>query len=164
MRTKFYVWCMALFTLLGATACSDDDHPAHVSDKVKDTFAKDYPNAGRVEWSVKAGYNVADFYQDGVEMDVWYDKNAQWCMTETDLRRDLAQLPTAVQNAYQSSEYSSWTIDDIDKYECPDKVFYLIEIETKGKKDRNLFYSDSGQLLRDVEDKENDDVLPTISF
>ena len=54
--------------------------------------------------------------------------------------------------------------DDIDKYECPDKTFYLIEVKKAGQRDRKLFYSQDGLLLKDVEDKENDDVLPTISF
>lgn len=164
MKTGFNLWTIALFTLFIGASCSDDDHPANISDAVKDTFMNDYPHAGRVEWSVKAGYYVADFYEDGVEKDVWYTKNAQWCMTETDLGRSLNLLPADVQNAFQNSGYDSWNVDNIDKYECPDKTFYLLEIETKGKRDRKLFYSDGGKLLRDVEDKENDDVLPTITF
>lgn len=164
MKTRFYIWCVALFTLWVGAGCSDDDHPANVPDTVKDMLMKDYPNAGWVEWDIKAGYYVADFYQDGSELEVWYDKQAQWRMTETDLDRNFTSLPVPVQDAFQAGGYSSWKIDGLDKYECPDKTFYRIEVETKGKRDRKLFYSESGQLLKDVEDKENDEVLPTITF
>jgi hypothetical protein len=55
-------------------------------------------------------------------------------------------------------------VDDIDKYERPAGVFYLIEIEKNGQKDRNLFYDENGNLLKDVVDTEKDTVLPNISF
>lgn len=164
MKTRIYIWCVALFSMFLGVSCSDDDHPANIPDTVKETLKKDYPNAGWVEWSVKAGYYVADFHQNGEELDVWYNNQAQWCMTETDFERNFTLLPSVVQDAYQTSGYASWRIDNIDKYECPDKTFYLIEIETKGERDRKLFYSDTGLLLKDVEDKNNDDVLPNISF
>ena len=163
MKKNLLVWCVALLGL-AATACSDDDNPVNVSDSVKQTFLSAYPNASNVEWELKSGYYVADFHVNGVEMDVWYDASGVWCMTETDLRRDLTGLPQAVQSAFQSSTYSAWTVDDIDKYECPSRTFYLIEVETAGQKDRKLYYGETGTLLKDAEDAPNDDVLPTISF
>jgi hypothetical protein len=55
-------------------------------------------------------------------------------------------------------------VDDIDKYERPKDVFYLIEVETKGEKDRDLFYASDGTLLKDEADRENNEVKPDIVF
>ena len=83
-------------------------------------------------------------------------------MTESDVR--LANLPEAVQNAFKSSQYADWHIEDLDKYERTDRTFYLIEIEKKGQRDRKLFYAEDGKLLKDEHDRENDDVTPTTTF
>lgn len=164
MKSKYLVWCLALWGLIGFTACDDNDDVTNLPEAIENAFYNKYPDATWVEWERKSGYYVAEFRQDGMEMDVWYEKGGAWKMTEIDFGRNLSLLPQVVQDAFQSSTYSQWMVDDIDKYECPDKVFYLIEVKTTGQRDRKLFYSDEGILLKDVEDKENDDVLPTISF
>jgi hypothetical protein len=85
-------------------------------------------------------------------------------MTESDLGVNLSVLPQAVQDAFKSSQYANWHVDDIDKYERPNDVFYLIEIETKGESDRDLFFAPDGSLLKDDVDKENNEVTPSIVF
>jgi hypothetical protein len=95
---------------------------------------------------------------------VWYTSNGDWQMTEYDLGVNLSALPQAVQDAFQSGQYSTWRVDDIDKYERPQDVFYLIEVETKGENDRDLFYASDGTLLKDEADRENNEVKPDIVF
>ena len=85
-------------------------------------------------------------------------------MTETDLRTDLSALPGLIQNAFQTGNYADWRVDDIDKYERPAGVFYLIEVEKAGQQDRDLFYAEDGTLLKDDVDRENGEVLPDITF
>ena len=123
-----------------------------------------FPTVNRVEWEKKSGYYVADFHDNGVEMDAWFNSDAVWCMTETDLRTNLNELPGLVQNAFQTSEYADWRVDDIDKFERPAGVFYLIEVEKSGQQDRDLFYDEDGTLLKNVVDTGKDEVLPSISF
>jgi hypothetical protein len=55
-------------------------------------------------------------------------------------------------------------VDGLDKYERPNDVFYLIEVETKGEHDRDLFFASDGSLLKDEVDKENNEVTPSIVF
>lgn len=155
---------MALWGVVGFTGCDDNDDVTNLPEVIENAFNDKFPNAIWVEWERKAGYYVAEFRQDGMDVEAWYDNQGSWRMTESDFGRNLTLLPQAVQTTFQSSGYSQWTVDDIDKYECPDKTFYLIEVKKAGQRDRKLFYSQDGLLLKDVEDKENDDVLPTISF
>lgn len=163
MKTKWYMYLVALMGVFVMSACDDDDNPVKVSDSVKEAFHAQFPNAQRVEWEMKKGYYVADFWGN-VEMEAWYDSNGKWCMTETDLGINMSQLPEAVQNAFQASAYNMWIVDDLDKYERPDMTFYLIEIEFSGKKDRNLYYAVDGTLLKDEEDKGRDEVYPDTTF
>lgn len=166
MKTK---WFFLLAIALGSftfVSCSDDDDNdgVRVSEDVKAALRVKYPNASYVEWEAKAGYYVAEFRDNGAELDAWFTPEAVWKMTETDLGVDLNKLPLVIKDAFLASEYALWSVDDIDLYEREDLTFYLVEVEKKGEKDRNLYYNELGGLLKDVEDMPNDDVLPTTTF
>ncbi len=166
MKTKFYGLFLALFGAVVLTSCDkeDDIRISDVPSAVMNSFDANFPNASRAEWEKKSGCIVADFWQDGMDMSAWYNPNGEWLMTESDLGVNLSVLPQAVQDAFKSSQYANWHVDDIDKYERPNDVFYLIEIETKGESDRDLFFAPDGSLLKDEVDKENNEVTPSIVF
>ena len=161
MKTKLFGLFGALMGLVVLTSCDNDDDDIRVSDvpnAVMNTFEAKFPNVSRAEWENKQGYYVADFWQEGMETHVWIDQKAEWKMTELDFGVNLQLLPEAVRSAFQAGQSGRWRVDDIDKYERPGETFYLIEIEKAGERDRDLFYSESGTLLKD--DKDRGDVHP----
>lgn len=166
MKTNLYGLIWALFAVVVLTGCDKDDdiRVSDVPQAVMNTFEAKFPNVTSVEWEKKSGYYVADFWQEGIETHVWIDTKADWKMTELDFGTNLGLLPDAVKNAFLNGQYANWRVDDIDKYERPDKIFYLIEIETKGQQDRDLFFAEDGSLLKDEVDKENNDVTPSTTF
>ena len=167
MKAKFYGLFLALWGAVTLTSCSNDDDDLRVSDvpsAVMNSFEAKYPNVSRAEWEKKGGYIVADFWQEGVDTHVWYNSNGEWLMTEYDLGLDISSLPQAVQDSFKGSQYATWHVDGLDKYERPNDVFYLIEVETKGEHDRDLFFASDGSLLKDEVDKENNEVTPSIVF
>ena len=167
MKTKLFGLFGALMGLVVLTSCDNDDDDIRVSDvpnAVMNTFEAKFPNVSRAEWENKQGYYVADFWQEGMETHVWIDQKAEWKMTELDFGVNLQLLPEAVRSAFQAGQYGSWRVDDIDKYERTDRTFYLIEVETKGQQDRDLFFGEDGTLLTDEVDRENNDVTPTTTF
>lgn len=166
MKKNLVGWLMAAYCVVTFWSCEkEDDLPtSKVPADVRTAFDAKFPAVNRVEWEKISGYYVADFRDNGTDMEAWYDKSAVWCMTETDLRTDLNALPGLVQNAFQTGQYADWRVDDIDKYERPGDTFYLVEIEKNGETDRDLFYAEDGTLLKDEVDKNNDQVLPNISF
>ena len=166
MKTDLWKFLFLFCSVVMLSACDhDDDLPSSkVPETVKSAFEAKFPAVVKAEWEKKSGYYVAEFRDNGLDMEAWYDSDAIWCMTETDLRTDLNELPGLVKNAFETSEYMDWRVDDIDKYERPSGVFYLIEVEKSGQQDRDLFYDEGGTLLKDVVDKENNKVLPNISF
>lgn len=164
MKTRLLGVFWALMGVVVLTGCDNDDDDIRVSDvpkEVMNTFEAKFPNVSRAEWENKLGYYVADFWEEGMETQVWIDSKAEWKMTELDLGVNLQLLPEAVRNAFQKGQYANWRVDDIDKYERTDGTFYLIEIETKGEQDRDLFFAPDGSILKDEVDRENNDVTPS---
>ncbi len=85
-------------------------------------------------------------------------------MTETDLGRSVASLPEAVLHALAESRYSTWKVDDLDRYERLNDTFYLVEVEMAGQRDRDLFFAPDGTLLLDEEDGYGTEVTPNKEF
>lgn len=105
-------------------------------------------------------YFVADCWMDGREMDVWYDVQATWKLTETDILWE--GLPPTVQTAFEGGEYAQWKREDIDMLEYPvQPVQYVIEVE-RGNEEYQLFYAGDGNLLqkRDVSGNKDDTHWP----
>lgn len=105
---------------------------------------------------------VARFNDGGVRSQAWFFKNGDWRMSEKDIT--YAQLPVAIQGAFEASEYAAWKIDDVEllSREGMESV-YVIEVE-KGNEEYELYYSEDGVLFRAVldtdKDDDRDDLLP----
>lgn len=136
--------------------CNDDDDPSYLPDRaVVDGFTDKYPTVQHVTWEKKNGYSVADFYDGPYQAEAWFDTNGAWMMTETDL--PFAQLPAAVRDSFARSAYADWKIDDVDRLERPATgVMYVIEVE-KGREEYDLFYSETGILIRAEVDTDGDE-------
>lgn len=166
MKKKFYWLFLAVCSVMVLSSCNDDDDDIRVSDVpevVLNGFQTKYPGIVP-EWENKLGYYVAEFWQEGIQLDVWISSQGEWSMTEMDLGTNQTLLPQAVLTAFQNSTYAAWLIDDMDKYERPDRTFFLIEVETAGQPDHDLYYTPDGTLLKDEVDTENNDVTPATSF
>lgn len=160
-----YYLCVAFVSLVLMSSCENDDDIrwSDVPQAVVKSFETMYPNANGVEWEKNRGYYVAEFWSNAV-IDAWFDTKGEWRMTETDLGKSLAALPDAVQKAFADSQYATWRVDDLDKYERPSDTFYLIEVETNGQRDRDLYFAPDGTLLKDDMDRDNHEVTPDFSF
>ena len=173
MKMKFQLLAMMVIAALAFSACGDDDKNDGITvpDAVSKALKNKYPAATDIEWERKGDYFVADCWMDGKEMDVWYDTQAVWRLTEVDIlwgrpgrSRDdrlCLQLPW-VQTAFEGGEYANWKREDIDMLEYPvQPVQYVIEVE-KGNLEYQLFYAEDGALLqqRDVSGDKDDTHWP----
>lgn len=139
--------------LLGG--CSDDDAPYRPGQTVIDEFTGRYPAARDVLWEKKNGYDVADFRDGSYAAEAWFDAAGAWMLTETDLPFD--RLPAAVRESFGQSVYADWKKDDVDRLERPATgVVYVIEVE-QGGQEYDLYYSETGVLIRAVADTDGDD-------
>ncbi|RRD59559.1 PepSY-like domain-containing protein [Tannerella forsythia] len=152
MKTKIlFALAAGMFMM---QSCNNDDHPLAQTDNVEAVLAAKYPSAKNVEWKTQGAYKVADFKNNNTSTVAWFDQQAQWQMTETDIPYNA--LPAAVKSAFQASEYATWKIEDVDKIERLNmETVYVIEVE-KGNKEVDLYYSPTGVLVKTVVDTDND--------
>ena len=100
-RFKFSAWAVVLMmTALSFGACDNDDDDTFVPpSNITEALKQVYPAAQNVEWEMKGAYYVADCWVTGDELDVWFDANANWVMTENELN-SIDQLVPAVYTAF----------------------------------------------------------------
>ena len=98
-----------------------------------------------------AGCYVAEFVKDSVEIDVWYDENARWVMTETDVE-SLKKVPVAVADAFMNSLMASMRLRDVRIITFPKRpAVIVIEVEEyNSDTEYQLLYSEEGKLLKEL--------------
>lgn len=146
-----------LFVLLAAgllslnlQSCDDDDKGIAVSAELQNAFSDKYPDTRVMKWETEGGHYVAEFYNDRYEADAWFTPDGVWQMTETDLPYNA--LPAAVRNAFQSSQYAQWRVEDVDMVERRAmETVYVIEVES-GNQEIDLHYNVDGILVKEVSD------------
>ena len=113
MKIKFQMLAMMFIAAMAFSACDDDDKNDNITvpDAVSKALKDKYPAATGIEWERKGSYFVADCWMNGSEMDVWYDTQATWKLTEVDTSWE--GLPAAVQTAFKGGEYAAWKLEDI---------------------------------------------------
>lgn len=156
MKTTIQLWALICAAFLTFSACDDDDN-IQVSDSVSWALTDLYPGAKNVEWERKRDYYVAECRVNGKEMDVWFSERAEWLLSETDLGQNMTNLPQDVYVAFQSSDYATWRVDDLDMLEYPSQpTLYVIEVE-QGRTEYQLFYTEEGTLTKTKDVTNGDD-------
>lgn len=155
MKTKMTIFASLLLAGFVFTGCNDDDDDNYTPDeKIVNALHQKYPNAQRVEWEMKNNYYVADLRDNNVEKEAWITSTGEWVMTESDIL-SINDLPEAVKNAFNQTEYKDWKVEDIDMLERFEmETMYVIEVE-KGKQEFDLSYAEDGTLIKIVEDTDN---------
>lgn len=151
MKLKmFFVLLAAGLLSLNLQSCDDDDKGIAVSAELQNAFSDKYPDTRVMKWETEGGHYVAEFYNDRYEADAWFTPDGVWQMTETDLPYNA--LPAAVRNAFQSSQYAQWRVDDVDMVERRAmETVYVIEVES-GNQEIDLHYNVDGILVKEVSD------------
>lgn len=152
---KKYLLPIAACLMLVFQGCDNDDNTEQpVDPQTEQALLNKYPTATNIRWSSENGYNIAEFIltsgSSRNECTAWFDWDNIWRMTKTELT--FSELPTAVKEAFQSSEYSGWRIDDVEKLERDGiETIYVIEVEGRIDEvevDIDLHYSSEGILVR----------------
>ncbi len=139
MKTYFLmVAFLAMGLMTMATGCDDNYIPEN---NYVQAFRQMYPEASRVEWEIKRGYEVAEFRYQNKEMEAWFGSNSEWVCTKWDIRR--SDVPAVVMNALNASEYGSYKLDDVDMFHNPEGLFYVFEME-KGGRDYHCMFDEAG--------------------
>ena len=150
-----------IFLIIGlmfVVSCNTDNPYLPDNPDIVTAFNNLYPNAEDVYWSKKGSYYVADCRVDGSELDVWFNNNAGWVMTEENIFR--SQLPSAVETTFSDGKYSNWVMDNITLITLPKapNTLYLLEVQS-GDKEMALFYTEEGVLTLEKDITNADDTI-----
>lgn len=147
---KYFLVCALGLMGLGLQSCDNDSDNIQVSAELQNAFNDKYPGLTPTGWESQQGYYVADFRNGDYGAEAWFGADGTWQMTETDIAYQA--LPSAVRNAFETSDYATWRVDDVDKVERRNaETVYVIEVES-GKQEADLYYSEDGILVKEVAD------------
>lgn len=150
LRFKFGAWAVVcLLAVFSFSACDDDDKdektyvpPSTIVEALKQL----YPGAQNIEWEMKGDYYVADCWVGGDELDVWFDANANWVMTENELD-SVDSLVPAVYTGFINSQYAAWVVTDVFVLTYPQLPTESVIQVKQGSQRNALYFSQDGDLL-----------------
>ena len=153
MKTRMTIFTSLLLAGFAFTSCDDDNDNYTPGEEIVNVLYEKYPNAQRVDWELQRNHYVADFRDNNIEKEAWFNTKGEWVMTESDI--PFEDLPQAIQTAFGESEYKDWRVDDVDMLERVEmETMYVIEVE-KRKQEFDLFYAEDGILIKAIEDLDN---------
>ena len=140
---------LKLGILLAMLIASATAFAGYAPAKVQVALKKMYPTAKDIAWSQDNDYYCADFMMNGLEKNVWFNTQAQWAMTQTELV-SVDRLSPAVYNAFAASDYADGIVQDVTYVEFPKWEPIIVIKVGKANIDikYQLFYTPDGQLLR----------------
>ena len=161
LRFKFGAWAVVLMlAALSFGACSDeDDDPAfNPPSNITEALKQLYPAAQNIEWEMKDVYYVADSWVADDELEVWFDGNANWLMTENELE-SIDSLVPAVYTAFNNTKYSSWVVTDVYVLVYPQNPTESVIQVKQGSRRYSLVFSQDGGLLHEKDISNGDDTI-----
>jgi len=110
-----------------------------------EAFIKEkYPQSRIIEIEHEKGRIEVDIIHDNRGKEVLFDTNNQWLYTSWEVR--ISQLPQAVANIINNSQYAGYHIDDADFVETPQGDYYLLELE-KGNSEIEVKVDVDGNIV-----------------
>lgn len=142
MKIKAFL-CALLLAPLTLISCDDDDElkTFQVPSAVQSAFNSRFPGQA-AKWELDRNLYNAEFWKNGQEVDAWFQTDGTWIRTETDV---VGPLPDAVQ-AYLTTHYPTYVLDDADWIETPAGSYYELELERNGAPDLTLLLKADGTL------------------
>ena len=93
MKTRLILFILLFISGFAIAGCKQQNQ-YRPDAKIVAAFNNKYPQSDKVEWEQKQGYYVAEFREDGIEHEAWFDGTGKWVMTESNLR--YSSLPQAI--------------------------------------------------------------------
>jgi hypothetical protein len=141
MKEKIIGVCIVAGLL---TACSNQEiSSSKVPSVVLNAVSEQFPAQEEVEWK-KLGnlYEAEVDLNDSVDITVQVNETGQVLLQKQDIT--TAELPASIQSAIQA-QYAGYTIDEAEKLTKESRVYYQMELEASGKKDKKIVFSADGK-------------------
>jgi uncharacterized membrane protein YkoI len=126
----------------------------NVPDALKEKLSKEHPNSKDVEWEKEGDNYEAEFEEDGIEISIIYDSEGNLIAKEVEI--EIKDLPEPITN-YILENYIGYDIEEAEKIENNDGVYYEVEIENGDKEIELLFDSEGNFIEEEIENEEADE-------
>jgi len=113
-----------------------------VPDAVKSAFNAAKPDVKKVEWEQEGDLFAVTFKEKGKESEITYDTQGNVISREWEISKK--ELPAGVLD-YIKSNYEGYAIEDAEKGEGPDGIFYEVEVGHK-EKEIDLVFDGNGNF------------------
>lgn len=131
-------------------AIPDDDNddyegflPVPAPSAITELINSKYPGARIIDVEQERGMTEVDIIHENRSKEVVFNSSNEWLNTHYDVLKN--EVESTVIEALNHSEYSSYFIDDIEKYETPAGDYYLFELE-KGETEVDIRIDTAGNL------------------
>lgn len=116
---------------------------------VTTAFAKQYPNASKVQYEDNLINVQVHFVQDSAKMIAKYNSDGEWKETERESSYDM--LPAEVKLGYEKSKYSlDWKVRETALIYMPhNETRYRLKVEKNDVQKKYLFFDKNGRLIKD---------------
>lgn len=157
--------------LIGLSSCEKENKNKgfEPSAALEQAFQEDFPTATEVAWVRYDVYAVASFKipakAEETKMTAWYtNTSSPELVQQQENIKGLDFLPEAVRNAFYASPYNQsdvWRVDEVEihyRHYAGNQKTYKIELDAiqAGKPDVDLFYDETGALLKEEFDYDDD--------
>ncbi len=121
-----------------------------VPEIVKQTFAKQYPDAKDAKWSDGLDNYTVRFMLGDKNLKASYAPKGDWAWTETKVER--TELPKPVQDGFNNSKYKDWPVKETVTVTKPraEANEYKIVVQKSALKKRVLVFDAKGRLYEEL--------------
>lgn len=107
----------------------DDMIPDQAEDGIFAIIESMYPGSRVVDVDMENGMTEVEIIDGNVCRELLFNASDEWVYTKTGLR--LSDVPSAIMDIFNASEYAAYRIDDVDFYQTPSDEFYRFDLETR---------------------------------
>ncbi len=147
MKKRIIMLSAVMLSTLTVASASYSEDPTTI-EKIRGYVSEKYPKCVITEVEVNNNHSASnievEFVHNSKEKEAIFDMAGNWQSTKYDILK--SELPNAVSTALSKSQYSDYSIDDIDVLETPDAVLYEIELEKWFSDDVTIFIDNDGKI------------------
>lgn len=99
---------------------------------------QNFPKARIVDVDVERNGTEVEIIHDGMKHEILFDASSNWLRTKTEY--DWRNIPDGI-NTFVQSNHPDYHIDDVDRYETKDNIYYCVELES-GDRERKIYLNE----------------------
>jgi hypothetical protein len=145
---KMQVPGLAFLGMMVASCSNQKISSSKVPSVVLNTVQKKYPAAREIDWEKNDSIYIAEIdLNDRVTVTVQIHQAGKLVMQKLDIA--ASEIPAPVLTTVHA-QYGDYRIDDRERLEIGDAVYYQLELEAKGKKDLDLVFTADGRVEKTI--------------